>query len=53
MRLPQWFTQAFLIMLIVQVGIAFTMGTSPVIALIGVILLSSSILVRQFVTKAK
>jgi hypothetical protein len=53
MRLPLWFTQAFLAMLMVQVGIAFVTGTSPVIGLVGIILLSSSIVVRQFVGKAK
>lgn len=53
MRLPLWFTHALLIMLIVHVGIAYSTGTSPVFALIGIIAAAFSILVRQLVrTKA-
>ena len=45
------FTRLLLIMLMVNVALAYVMGTSPVFGLIGIIMLTTSIVVRQFVKR--
>lgn len=51
MRLQGRFTQAVIVMLMVQIGIAYSSGTTPVFALIGIIIATCSILARQFIRK--
>ena len=43
--------QILLLILLVSVAFAYGMGTSPVFGLIGIIMLTTSILVRQFVKR--
>ena len=43
--------QVLLIILLVNVALAYVMGTSPVFGLLGIIMLTTSILVRQFVKR--
>ena len=45
------FTQLLLIMLMVNVAFAYIKGTSPVFGLIGLILVTSTILVRRLIQK--
>ena len=52
MRLPLWLMQAFLAVWIVAVGVAYVMGTSPVYGLIGMIMVTTSILARRLIQKA-
>ncbi len=52
MQLPQWLMQAFLAVWIVTVGIAYLTGTSPVFGLVGIIVVTTSILARRFIRKA-
>ena len=52
MQLPLWLMQAFLAVWIVVVGVAYVMGTSPVYGLIGIIMVTTSILVRRSIQKA-
>ncbi len=52
MRWTPQFSQVLLIMLMMNVALAYVMGMSPVFGLIGIIMLTTSILVLQF-TKRK
>ncbi len=52
MQLPQWLMQAFLAIWIVMVGIAYLTGASPVLGLIGIIVITTSILVQRAFRKA-
>jgi cell shape-determining protein MreD len=51
MFLPQWWMHAVLVFWLVFVGMAYSTGTSPVLGLIGIILATTSILVRGLATK--
>ena len=45
------FTHLLLIMLLVNVALAYSMGMSPVFGLIGLILVTANILVRRVIQK--
>ncbi len=45
------FTQLLLIMLMVNVALSYLMGMSPVFGLIGLILVTTNILVRRLIQK--
>ena len=47
MAFPPWFMQAVLVVWMVVVAVAYATGTSPVFGLLGVILATTSILLRS------
>ena len=51
MRLPPRFMDVLLFSLIVSVGIAFALGTSPVLGLVGIIIGTTGMIVRMFVRR--
>ena len=51
MLLPEWWLQAVLGFWMAFVGMAYSTGTSPVYGLIGIILTTTSILVRRLIQK--
>ncbi len=51
-QIPLRLMQAVLIVWIVAVGVAYLTGGTPVYALIGIIVTTTSILVRRFVQNA-
>ena len=51
MRWTPQFSQVLLIMLMMNVALVYVMGMSPVFGLIGLILVTSSILVRRLIQK--
>ena len=51
MFLPQWWMHAVLVFWLVFVGMAYSTGTSPVLGLIGIILATTSMLVRGLAPK--
>lgn len=52
MHFPLWLMKAFLAFWMVTVGVAYVMGTSPVFGLIGIIIVTTSILVRRVIQNA-
>ena len=52
MQWPLWLMRAVLVAWIVAVGVAYAMGTSPVFGLIGIIMVTTSILARGLIKKA-
>ena len=51
MRLPSRFMEVILCSLMVSVGIAYALGTTPVLSLGGLIIGTTSMLVRSFVRR--
>ena len=51
MLLPEWWMRAVLVFWMAFVSIAYSTGTSPVYGLIGIILTTTSILVRRLIQK--